>query len=294
MTIAMSEKLQHKPVRVVLPKLGISAFTSRHAADFEMDYRKDAFEKICLVREGRGELQSRGKRGELVATTLVRVPAERRYRFVDRIGAPMTLDILCIAPTALDAPASVAKLWRAVQRQWPAMQSLSIPSSYELGEYQRLFRSIVLELGHDLSSRDASVLALTTELLIGVRRMLESSSEAIATPASKNFAAIVARLDHQFTEPQRISDLAAEAGMCYRSFTDHFRRVKGMTVIQYITQRRIDFARRRMVETQDVFGSAQEAGFRDLGNFYRVFKRTFGKTPKAYIRQFDAATTQSK
>ena len=103
------------------------------------------------------------------------------------------------------------------------------------------------------------------------------------------FAASLAALDDRLLEPLRIRDLAELAGMSYRSYTEHFRRHKGVTVTQYVTQRRIEFAKRRMLETRSILGSALEAGFRDASHFYRVFKRTTGQTPQAFLQAGSAS-----
>ncbi len=281
----MKTSFQRSPVNVSLPTFGISAFTSQHAVDFCIPFGSSAFDKLCFVESGCGELQHEGGALEIAKGDLVRVPAELQHRFVDRPGTPMTLSVLCVEASALTSPASVHRTWRELQAIMPFRRRLHVPNAYFHGEYRRLFRSIVFELGTNRTGREAAVFALATQLIILVRRTAEGQvDDRAVSHLTAAFLSSVAELEERFAEPLQISDLADNAGMSYRSYTHNFRSYKGMTVRQYITHLRIEFAKRRIVETGDILGSALESGFGDLGHFYRVFKRHVGCTPQEFIR----------
>ncbi|MEX0613479.1 MAG: helix-turn-helix transcriptional regulator [Pirellulales bacterium] len=166
----------------------------------------------------------------------------------------------------------------------PTPLRLRVANAYFHGEFRRLFRSIVLELGTNRTGREAAVFSLATRLIILARRTAEGQVEDhAACRLSAVFLDSIAELEERFVQPLQISDLADNAGMSYRSYTQKFRRYKGMTVRQYITHLRIEFAKLRMVETCEILGSALESGFGDLGHFYRVFKRHVGCTPQEFI-----------
>jgi len=280
----MITRRQHAPVFVSLPSFGISAFTSRHAPDFYMPAATHAFEKICFVEDGCGELQNADGAVEIEQGAIIRVPAELRHRFVDRPGSPMTLSVLCISPSALSALPTATHLWRELLDRMPHGRRLQVSNSYIAAEYRRLFRSIVLELGHNRIGREAAVLAIATQLIVLVLRTADDHSPPNTSRVSIAFVSSIGELDGRFSELLRISELAEKAGMSYRAYTENFRRYKGMTVTQYVTQRRIEFAKQRMAETGDILGSALESGFGDLSHFYRVFKRQVGYTPQEFIR----------
>lgn len=48
-------------------------------------------------------------------------------------------------------------------------------------------------------------------------------------------------------------------------------------------RRRMEFAKRRMLETEDIVGSLPEVGRRDLSHLYPVFKGLESKIPLAFI-----------
>ena len=242
------------------------------------------FEKLCLVEAGVGELQYGAERIEIATGLILRVPAHSPHRFVDYSGAPMTLSILCVESKTMSAPKNVADLWREIVNLLPLGKPSLVTNVYQKSEIRRLFRAITLELGQVRVSREAAVFALAIQLIALMRRIAEDQPLCRTHEPSAAFLASVAELDDRFADAMPIKDLADRAGMCYRSYTEYFRRYKGMTVTQYVTQRRIEFSQRRMIETGDILGSALESGFRDLSHFYRIFKRYVGHTPLEFIR----------
>jgi AraC-like DNA-binding protein len=185
-------------------------------------------------------------------------------------------------------------LWDALTDSLPEISARQVATEYERSVCGRIVRAIVLELGRDLPHRAAAIYAHTVNLLVLLVRTLDAVRDRERPSGPESFAASLAELDDRFTEGLRIEELAKRAGMSYRSYTEHFRRRKGMTVTQYVTQRRIEFAKRRMLETEDILGSSLEAGFHDLSHFYRVFKRLEGETPLAFIGRHSLAEEDAR
>jgi AraC-like DNA-binding protein/quercetin dioxygenase-like cupin family protein len=290
--ISMAPQLQKTPIRVTLPEFGISAFTSRHASDFRMPEISNEYDKLCFVDAGAGDLVFSGKKISIRAGTILHIPSEMRHQFVDNADAPLTLSVLCIDPASLTDVAD-REIWDEFVELLPVDRQFSVANAYFETEVRRLFRSLILELGQQRVGRDIMVRALAVQLLVMTRRILEEQSLGQRHQPSPAFLSSIAEVDDRFADLLQIRELAERAGMCYRSYTETFRRYKGMTVTQYITQRRLEFSQRRMLETGDILGSALASGFRDLSHFYRIFKRHIGRTPREYIRLNNIATSQT-
>jgi AraC-like DNA-binding protein len=288
----MTHQLQKAPVRVTLPEFGISAFTSRHASDFRMPEIANEYDKLCFVDAGAGDLIYSGKKMSIRAGSILHIPSEVKHQFVDNADEPLTLSVLCIDPASLTDVAD-RQVWDQFVELLPMGRQFSVSNAYFETEVRRLFRSLILELGQHRVGRDTMVRALAVQLLVITRRILEEQSGGQQHQPSPSFLSSIAEVDDRFADSLQIKDLAARAGMCYRSYTETFRRYKGMTVTQYITQRRLEFSQRRMLETGDILGSALASGFRDLSHFYRIFKRHIGRTPREYIRLNNIATSQT-
>jgi AraC family transcriptional regulator len=93
---------------------------------------------------------------------------------------------------------------------------------------------------------------------------------------------IHAQLDSRLT----IDMLAREAGLSVAHFSRAFRETMGRAPHQYLLSMRLERAR-RLLEAPDASLSdvAHRTGFADQAHFTRLFKRSYGITPGALVRQ---------
>jgi AraC-like DNA-binding protein len=90
-------------------------------------------------------------------------------------------------------------------------------------------------------------------------------------------------IDTEIDQPLSLADLARRAAMSPYHCLREFRRVVGMTPYQYILARRLRRAAGRLRDGADpILQVALEAGFADLSEFNRRFRRALGMTPGAY------------
>jgi AraC-like DNA-binding protein len=238
------------------------------------------YHKLALVVEGCGVLECEGDAVPLGPLQLVGVAAQRVHRFADEPTSPMTLAVLCVKPaTSADQFGSV---WPGL---WASATTRALWISDGQGaEVHALLRRIAVEA----SSSQAHTATLVSGLALQALALLNrgcGASPPLRLASSTAFASTLIWLDSHFTEAIRIEDLAHQAGMAYRSFTDRFRQHHGCTVVQYLTQKRLNFACERLLASGDVLSSALESGFADLSHFYRVFHRHRRMTPLAFLRQ---------
>jgi AraC-like DNA-binding protein len=92
-------------------------------------------------------------------------------------------------------------------------------------------------------------------------------------------------LDDHHQQRIVMRDLAGVAGIHAVHLIRAFRRHFGVTPGAYLRRRRIDWARRTLVDTADPLADvALAAGFSSQAHFTRVFRREVGVTPGAYRR----------
>ena len=145
------------------------------------------------------------------------------------------------------------------------------------------YRQIVEQM-QSREGSDPVILSQLIELLVFAARTYAEHRELSPTDTgAAAFAGSLQYLDDNFYKPIKIEDLAALANMSYRTYTEQFKRRTGKTVTQYLTERRVEYAKRLMLETDDIPFASAEAGFGDLTHFYRVFKKFAGVTPKQFI-----------
>lgn len=98
---------------------------------------------------------------------------------------------------------------------------------------------------------------------------------------------VTAHIDHYYQEQISLESVARLFLVSKEHLSRRFREVRGQTVNSYITQVRMEHARRLIVDERvEIKETAFLVGYNDLAHFYRVFKKHFGEPP-AQVR--DAA-----
>lgn len=84
-----------------------------------------------------------------------------------------------------------------------------------------------------------------------------------------------------------LEDIAAEVGMNRSAFCSYFKRTKGMTFSQFVTQYRLNTACELLKHSgKQVSEICFMVGFNDLPHFVRVFTKAMGMPPLKYRKQF--------
>lgn len=94
-------------------------------------------------------------------------------------------------------------------------------------------------------------------------------------------------LREEFYENFSLAKIAESVGIHETHLSREFRRFYGITVGEYVRERRIDFACRRLAHSKDSLAAiAHAAGFFDQSHFTRAFKSQTGLTPNQYRINF--------
>jgi transcriptional regulator GlxA family with amidase domain len=91
----------------------------------------------------------------------------------------------------------------------------------------------------------------------------------------------------RLAEPLTLADLAAHARMSVRTFTRRFRQETGLSPQQWLTQQRVELARRLLESTDTpVERVAAQAGFGTTASLRQHLHAAIGVAPLAYRRSF--------
>ncbi|MET0265976.1 MAG: AraC family transcriptional regulator [Duganella sp.] len=113
-----------------------------------------------------------------------------------------------------------------------------------------------------------------------LRRLVMSGSP------SQQIAKAVSWLKQHFRKNFPIDELALQAHMSPSTFRLHFRRVVGMSPLQYLKQLRLQDARQLMLnEHIDAGSAAVRVGYESASQFSREYTRLFGAPPVRDIRR---------
>jgi AraC family transcriptional regulator len=126
--------------------------------------------------------------------------------------------------------------------------------------------------------------SISTELLIAASRRGKRSGERNPPPWLKR---VKEYLSESFSEPPALIELAKAVDVHPTHLARVFRQFERCTVGDYIREVRINYARQRMLESNEpLVDIALAAGFADQTHFTRSFKRITGMTPTEFRRTF--------
>lgn len=113
-----------------------------------------------------------------------------------------------------------------------------------------------------------------------------SAGESSPQAGNALFRQALEIIDRNLLEPTLcVSGIAAQLGITTRYLQRLFAR-HGTTPRAHVAQSRISYAARLLSDgSASVTGAAMEAGFNDLTHFGRLFRKTFGETPREYRRR---------
>jgi len=262
------------PVPVTLGASGVAAFASRHASDWSMSSRTEPWHKILLVLSGSGQLERPGTHHDLHEDFLVLIPAGTTHRLTDRPGDAVIVAGLCLDPQ---------RLATACGNAWPNLaRRLNQGLRCNRATRESALR-LVGELMAHQSSDTVAELSFWGRLLSLLSLIAHTSTTPIeAAPRAAGVQQTLRWLDDHLAQPICVAELAARAGLSYRAFTNHVRRLTGESVLGRILRLRLERSALLLRSGMPVIDAALACGFGDLSGFYRHFRAHFAMTPRAY------------
>jgi AraC-like DNA-binding protein len=227
--------------------------------------------RIAYVRRGSFGCRMEGKAYELVPGSVMvgRPDAEYLCTHEHHDCGDECLSVR-VSAAALDSIAGHARRWRA--ECLPPIAGLAV-----LGELAQAAAEGRSDVGLD----EAALLFAAAYL----RAVSGRDARSGATSARDRGRAVAAALwlEERASEPVGLADAAREAGLSPFHFLRTFARTIGVTPHQYLLRARLRRAARLLAEGErPVTDVALEAGFADLSNFVRSFRRAAGASPRAF------------
>lgn len=131
-------------------------------------------------------------------------------------------------------------------------------------------------------------------IMIAIRRDLMHSREGLLTDKSlfasgrnpkKKLAEIREFMNQHYNEPLSIGQLAQMANISPKYFADLFKKTYGQSVMDYLTDLRINRAKRYLAESKERLRDiALKVGYSDEFYFSRKFKKEVGVSPSDFVK----------
>ena len=112
---------------------------------------------------------------------------------------------------------------------------------------------------------------------------------AVLLPRRERLRTAVEYIHEHITEPLRVADIAAAAGLSVRSIQEGFQRSLGQTPLAYVRHVRLNRVRLDLLQadprTVMVSTIARRWGFDHLGRFSAAYQDAFGEYPSTSLRR---------
>lgn len=157
----------------------------------------------------------------------------------------------------------------------------------------RLFSLAQRENNSEAVDEQFGELALLASILSA---LYEEGKKRLDRQDKKNLAVqkIVDHIENHFKEDISLDSIAHACFISKYHMCRLFKKFTGRTVIEYINQLRINFARQELLEHgKNVSESCYSSGFTNLSYFIKVFTRLTGFSPRQWLKEHREKNTKS-
>ena len=125
-----------------------------------------------------------------------------------------------------------------------------------------------------------------TELMIIIFRTMRKIKDTPAKSSHSNMAMvekIIEHLENHYCQSLNLQDLSLMVFLSPNYISRLFKEFTGMTLTDYIQNKRIEEACRLLKETdKKIIAISQEVGYADQKHFQQLFKKIIGMTPSSF------------
>lgn len=159
-------------------------------------------------------------------------------------------------------------------------------------EYEFYFMSLVKEVTSDKPYNEIFSKYLARLIMIGILRLANISEAKFVTNGI--FTRIHTYLNHHFAEIESMDEICEELKISKYYLSHVFKKYMGKPPMQYVTSKRISYAKKLLQET-DLSASeiGEMCGYKDHVLFFKAFKKQEGITPITFRKQTQKPTVTS-
>jgi AraC family transcriptional regulator, dual regulator of chb operon len=260
-------------------RLGAGQATLEHGQDFP---------EVFLVTAGAGWHHWNGRVLSLGRGALAWVDAADRHHYESDGREPLVFINLALAPKWWRKAAALGP--KGLRRRLRGTGSGRILSEGETARCERVLHRLMADGREPELALMAAVAVLWRALLVP-----SLSTSEVSSPAW--LAAWVAGLQEPGGAVEPLAALQRRSGRSAEHLARSCRRYYGVVPTELINRARVEQVQAALRRAEGKIATlALEAGFQNLGYFYRVFRRLTGKTPRAWMagQNRDAAVPRAR
>ena len=168
------------------------------------------------------------------------------------------------------------------------IDTLRLHESIDDGEAAARFSEIIEEYAQAADFAEAGIRAAVLRLLVRLCRDHSAPSESRSDPDAEGFRSVCTAIEFvksNFSSHITLDAVAKSAGLTKYHFLRKFKRITGMTVLEYVNTVRCRHARELLIGGASVKDAAIRSGFENFSHFSSVFKKYTGVLPSEIKNQ---------
>ncbi len=164
--------------------------------------------------------------------------------------------------------------------------SVYLPTDKLAGEIDGVF----LEIQNALTKAGNLSRTRLLSYVLRIFLLAHDCGEEKETEGDAEMARVLAYLGANFKSKMTLDSISSAVHMSRYYLCHRFKERLGMTVFEYILQRRLSLAKDRLISTSiPISQISEEAGFSDFSYFSKVFRERMGVSPRTFREQNGAS-----
>ncbi len=134
---------------------------------------------------------------------------------------------------------------------------------------------------------------MLTIMLVDISRNIREKEIKQGNRYDKNIRKAINYMHLNFKNNTTLNEVAKITYLSPAYFSTTFKKSTNMSFLQYLTDLRLKYARRLLINTKmSITDICYNSGFSSFSNFSRLFKEKYKMTPKVYRKLYSNPTTQ--
>lgn len=252
-------------------------------------HQHEGFE-LCFILKGEGKWQVGSRTGRFGSGTVVVSGPGTLHFWRSEIGQGCSGIVLRFGRRSLPRGLLALPEMEAVRGLFEGFEEVVSFATSDRERLRSRLRTIDRAKGALRLARFYVALELVATLAKTQVSRLEGVKADLGPRDAVRFETVKRFIEQRFGDAIGRANAAAEAGLDEAVFSRFFKRVAGVTFVDYLASVRVRNAAQLLGSRRDlsVPEVARQSGFRNLSAFHRQFKRKLGTTPDSYRKAANA------